>query len=175
MNNKFPLILCSALIVYSVMALCTTYSLTGFWTDIVCSISLFVCSLIVTFRHKANTRYLTVALRAISICFFVVVLHFLSPFNTIFFADTFKLRSFYFIRVDDRIFNAYFKPVGAYSGGYGNFLVTESPHYFPLIEHPVYYNRTSHHDFSEDTFEGQAIDNKEIIRQIILENILHKN
>ncbi len=93
---------------------------------------------------------------------------------TIFFADTFKLRSFYFIKTDNRLFNAYFKPVGAYSGGYGNFTITESPRYFPIIESPVYYDRTVHHDFSEDTFDGQPVDNKEIIRQMVVENIINK-
>ena len=93
---------------------------------------------------------------------------------TIFFLDTFKLKSFFFLKVDNRFFSAYFKPVGAYSGGYGNFLVTESPKYFPIIESPVYYDRTVHHDFSEDTFDGQPVDNKEIIKQIVIENIINK-
>ncbi len=92
---------------------------------------------------------------------------------TIFFIDTFKVRSFYLIKTDNRLFNAYFKPVGAYSGGYGNFLITESPKYFPLIENPVYYDRTVHHDFSEDTFDGQPVDNREIIRQIVIEKIIN--
>jgi hypothetical protein len=116
----------------------------------------------------------TIVTRTISISFINIVFIFLTPFFTMFFPDTFKLRSFYFLKVNNRLFNAYFKPVGGYSGGYGNFLVTESPKYFPIIESPLYYDRTVHHDFSEDTFDGQPVDNKEIIRQIVEENIINK-
>jgi energy-coupling factor transporter transmembrane protein EcfT len=154
--------------------LLSDFSLTGFWTDIIFSISLFIFSLVFAFKRKMEKRWLTIAVRAISISFIYVIFSLLSPFMTIFFPDTFKLKSFYLLKVDSRIFNAYFKPVGAYSGGYGNFLITESPKYFAIIERPVYFDRTVHYDFSEDTFDGKPVNNKEIITQIIVENIINK-
>lgn len=175
MTKRLPIILCSTMLVYGLTVLLTDFSLTGFWTDILFSISLFIFSVVITFRHKTEKRWLTITLRTISICFFFVVYSFLTPFMTMFFLDTFKLRSFCFIKVDGRLFNAYFKPVGAYSGGYGNFLITESPKYFPLTETPFYYNRTVHHDFSEDISEGEPVDNREIIRQIVKEQISTRN
>ena len=174
MTTRLSIILCSTILVYGLTVLLTDFSLLGFWTDIFFSISLFIFSIVVTFSHKAKKQWLTITLRTISICFFFVVYSFLTPFMTMFFADTFKLRSFCLIKVDGRLFNAYFKPVGAYSGGYGNFLITECPKYFPLIEHQVYYDRTVHHDFSEDISEGELIDNREIIRQIVKEHVIKK-
>ncbi|MFD2521982.1 hypothetical protein [Emticicia soli] len=91
-----------------------------------------------------------------------------------FFWDISKLRTFYYQSVDGRLFNAYFKPVGAYSGGYGNFWITETPKYFPLIESRVYFNRTVHHDFSDDIFDGEPIDNYEVVRSYIKEEVIDK-
>ncbi|MBS1636898.1 MAG: hypothetical protein JST26_13355 [Bacteroidetes bacterium] len=174
MIKRLPIILCLIIILYSLMVLLTSFSWTGFWTDIVFSLTLFILSFIITFRQKMKNRWFTLILRTISVSFIFVVYSFLIPFTTVFFQDTFKLRSFCFIKADDRIFNAYFKPVGAYSGGYGNLAVTESPRFFPLIEKPVYKENRLVYDLRADTFEGQTVDNREIIRQIIAEKIIHK-
>jgi len=172
MTKRLSIILCSTIVVYSLTVLLTNFSLIGFWTDILFSICLFIISVRVTFRHQTENKGLKIMLRTIAISFSLIVLYSLNPFMTIFFADTFKLRTFYFIKVDNRLFNVQFKPVGAYSGGYGNFLVTESPLYFPIIEKPIYYERTFENDLSEDTFDGQPVDNREIIRQVIKEQII---
>ena len=82
--------------------------------------------------------------------------------------DTLKLRGFYFVQVNDRWYNAYFKPVGAYSGGQGNFWISEVPKYFPVIEHLVYYEHAVHHDFGKDMdFEMHPVDNREVVRTYI--------
>ncbi len=47
-------------------------------------------------------------------------------------------------------FNAYFKSVRFYAGGYGNFWITECPKYFPLIEQEVYYKRTWDNNFKDN-------------------------
>jgi hypothetical protein len=174
MTKRFPIILCVTIVIYSLTILLTDFSLTGFWTDILFSIILFIISLVFTFRRKMEKLWLTILTRTISICFVYVVFSLLGPFRTPFVADMFKSRSFFFLKVDNRLFTAFFKPVGAYSGGYGNFLVTESPKYFPIIESPVYFDRTVQYDFKEDTFDGEPIDNREIIRQIVVENIINK-
>jgi hypothetical protein len=88
--------------------------------------------------------------------------------------DLVKLRSFYFQKVERRIFNAYFKPVGAYAGGQGNFWITESPIYFPFIEKRVYYERGVHHDFSDDYWEGEPIDNYEVVRAYVKDEVIGK-
>ncbi|MBK7311937.1 MAG: hypothetical protein IPI93_14470 [Sphingobacteriaceae bacterium] len=114
-------------------------------------------------------------MRAIIIVFSVLCIRYAGPviFNP-FAWDTFSMRSFYFQNVDGRLFNAYFTPVGSYSGGYGHFLITESPTYFPLIEKDVYYNRTVEHDFSDDMFDGQPTDNYSIVRQYIKDEVINK-
>jgi len=70
------------------------------------------------------------------------------------------------VRVNGRNFNAYFKPVGSYGGGEGNFWITESPIFFPVIERQVYYEHAVLHNFKDDTLEGRPIDNYEIIENL---------
>jgi hypothetical protein len=88
--------------------------------------------------------------------------------------DTFKLRSFYFLSVDNRLFNAYFKPVGSYSGGYGCLWIAETPRYFPLIEWNVHYHSSVHHDYNDDVFDGERIDNSKLIIKYIQEEVVGK-
>ena len=85
-----------------------------------------------------------------------------------------KLHSFYFIRLEGRIFNAYFKPVGAYSGGEGNFWITETPIFFPIIEKEVYYEHAVLHNFNIDTLEGKPTNNGERVRSYIQSEIIDK-
>ncbi|WP_109698971.1 hypothetical protein [Chitinophaga deserti] len=161
--------------VYLATVLLTNTSLTGFWTDVIFSILLSVFTLGLNFRMSIDKLWLTMVLRTSNILCSLIVfgllgLHLVNPFAW----DTFKLRSFYFQPVDSRLFNAYFKPVGAYAGGYGNFWVTETPKYFPLIEWRVYWDRTVDHDFKDDTFEGEPIDNYEVVRNFIKEEVIAK-
>jgi hypothetical protein len=153
----------------------TNLSLVGFWTDIITAILLSIIILIVTFRKRTASRPSTIALRLTASALSAVVfgLIFLA-FTNIFILDTFKMRSFYYLRVDGRIFHAYFKPVGAYAGGQGNFWITESPKYFPVVEWPVYYDRTVRWDFSADSSEGQPVDNYEVVRSYIQDEVIDK-
>lgn len=104
------------------------------------------------------------------IIFGLLGLNFTNPFAL----DTFKLRSFYYQSVDGRLFNAYFKPVGAYSGGEGNFWITEVPKFFPIIEKRVYYDRTVLWNFNNDTFDGQPVDNYKVVKQYIKDEVIDK-
>jgi hypothetical protein len=161
--------------VYLATVLLTDISLTGFWTDVIFSILLSLFALGLVFRSKMNKLWLTIILRTTNIlCSLVVfgllVLNIINPFAW----DVLKLRSFYYQSVDARLFNAYFKPVGSYSGGYGNFWITETPKYFPLIEWRVYWDRTVHHDFNDDTFDGEPIDNYEVVRSYIKDKVIDK-
>lgn len=161
--------------VYIATVLLTDISLVGFWTDILFSIVLSTITLIFVFKRRTNKLWLTITLKIMNVlCLLTVMgllgLNLVSPF----FWDILKLRTFYYQSVDGRLFNAYFKPVGAYSGGYGNFWITETPKYFPLIEWSVYFNRTVHHDFSDDTFDDEPIDNYEVVRNYIKEEVIDK-
>jgi len=154
----------------------TDFSLTGFWTDVIFSILLSVFALILVFKNKTYSRWLTWTLRGSNIIcslivFGLILLNLINPFAL----DTLKLRSFYFQQVDGRVFNAYFKPVGAYSGGYGNFWISETPKYLPIIEWRVYWDRTVHHDFRADTFDGEPIDNYEVVKSHIKDEVIDKN
>jgi hypothetical protein len=160
---------------YLVTVLLTDISFTGFWTDVIFSILLSIFSLQLVFKNKANKRWLTITLRTTNIMcslvvFGILILNLINPFAW----DTFKLRSFYCQSVEGRLFNAYFKPVGAYSGGYGNFWITETPQYFPLIEWRVYYDRTVTWDFSDDIFDGQPVDNYRVVRSYIKDKVIEK-
>lgn len=161
--------------VYIATVLLTDISLVGFWTDILFSIVLSTITLIFVFKRRTNKLWLTISLKIMNILCLLTVFGLLglnlgSPFVW----DILKLRTFYYQSVDGRLFNAYFKPVGAYSGGYGNFWITETSKYFPLIEWSVYFNRTVHHDFSDDTFDGKPINNYEVVRSYIKEEVIDK-
>lgn len=161
--------------VYLATVLLSDISLTGFWTDVIFSICLSILALRLVFKCKTGKLWLTIALKTSNVLCLIFVFGLLginlaNPFTW----DTFKLRSFYYESVDGRVFNAYFKPVGAYSGGYGNFWISETPIYFPLIEWRVYWDRTAHHDFNDDTFEGEPIDNYEVVRSYIKDEVIDK-
>jgi hypothetical protein len=175
MKIKRQIITTTFFIIYLIIVLLTDISLTGFWTDVIFSILLSIFSLTIVFRNKNDKARLTWILRISNITCSLIVfgllgLNFINPFGL----DTFKLRSFYYQSVEGRLFNAYFKPVGAYSGGYGNFWVTEIPTFFSIIEWRVYSERTVHHDFRNDTYEGEAIDNYEVVRDYIKDEVINR-
>lgn len=159
---------------YLSIILLTDISLAGYWTDAILSVVLSILSVRFVVRYWADRRWLTIGAKAINgICALVVILIFCQKLVNPFSWDL-KLRSFCYQSVDGRLFNAYFRPVGAYAGGYGNFWITESPAGFPLIEWPVYYERTVHHDFNDDMFDGALIDNYEVVRNYIKEEVIDK-
>lgn len=162
-------------IVYLVLVIFTDYSLSGYWTDVVLTLLLFVyCVWSLVSRVKA-VSWLKWSLQVTRLCVSVFIIWLIwlvvsNPFSI----DTLKLRGFYFQSVEGRLFSAYFKPVGAYSGGYGNFWITEMPRYFPLVERRVYWDRTVHHDFSDDMDDGEAVDNYEVVRTYIRDEVINK-
>ena len=175
MKTKRQILTTAFLIIYLLVVLVTDFSLTGFWTDVIFSILLSFFALRLVFKNKTNNQWLTWTLRGGNvICSLIVfgltILNLINPFSV----DTLKLRSFYFQSVDGRLFNAYFKPVGAYSGGFGNFWITETPKYFSLIEWCVYYDRTVHYDFNDDNWDGQPTDNYEVVRNYIKDGVIDK-
>jgi len=153
----------------------TKYSLVGFWSDILFSLVFSIITLIAVFRNKTNNKILTYSFRIIALTSIISIYGFLiSRLTNPFVIDTFKLRTFYYQSVDNRLFNAYFKPVGAYSGGYGNFWITETPKIFPIVEKQVFYDRTVLHDFNDDTLEGEQIDNNKIVKGYIIDAVINK-
>lgn len=175
MNQRIQIILTIFFPLYLLTILFTHISLTGFWTDIIISIILSVFALILVFNGKTKALWLTITLKVINtICalsvFALLGFNLSNPFSW----DTLKLRSFYFQSVDGRIFNAYFKPVGAYSGGEGNFWITESPKYFPLIEIEKYYKHAVLWDFRATEWDGEPIDQNEVVRGYIKDEVIDK-
>ena len=161
---------------YLLTILLTGISLVGFWTDIIFSILFSLFLLRAVFKNKTNQLWVTISLRITAVVCSLAVFGFIgSNLSNPFIWDVFKMRSFYYQKVNERIFHAYFKPVGAYSGGYGNFWITESPKYFPFIEWQVYYDRTVHYNFNDDNWDGQPTDNYEVVRAYIKDEIIDKN
>jgi hypothetical protein len=175
MNTRNQIILFTFFAIYLSIVLLTDVSLVGFWTDIVFSILLSLFALRIVFKSKANKIWLTITLRTGTVILSTIVFGLIAfSFTNIFISDTFKMRSFYYQKVDGRIFHAYFKPVGAYSGGEGNFWITETPIYFPIIEKRVYYDRTVHWNFNSDTFDGEPVDNYQVVKSYIRNEVINK-
>lgn len=175
MKTRYQIIIITFFALYLLTVLLTDISLVGFWTDIIFSILLAFFALRITFKNKTTKLWLTIVLRGAAVIFSTVIfgliaLNLANPFVS----DIFKMRSFYYQRIEGRIFHAYFKPVGAYSGGQGNFWITESPVFFPVIERKVYYDRTVHHDFNDDTWEGEPIDNYEVVKSYIKDEVIDR-
>lgn len=175
MKQRTQLIFTIFFAAYLATVLLTDISLTGFWTDVVFSICLSVFALRLVFKNKTDSFWLTMTLKTTNILCSIIVfgllgLNLINPFAW----DTFKLRSFYYQSVDGRLFNAYFKPVGAYSGGEGNFWITESPKYFPLIEIEKYYEHAILWDFRDTEWEGEPVDQNKIVRSYIKDEIIEK-
>ena len=176
MTTKGQIILTIFTAIYLIVVLGTDFSLIGFWTDVIFSSVLVTILLKIIFKRKTNKVWLTLSIRIVGVICSIVVygllaLNILNPFSW----DTIKMKSFYYQKVDGRLFNAYFKPVGAYSGGQGNFWITESPIYFPIIEVRKYYDRTVHWDFRIDNWEGEPVDQNEVVKGYIKEEIIEKD
>ena len=172
MSPRKQILISSLLPIYLAIVLFTDISLIGFWTDVIFSILLCALVIFLAFRTTTNNTILKGVLKGNSIiCTLLVfsfyILHIINPF----FSDTLKLRGFYFLPINGKLYNAYFKPVGAHSGGYGNFWITKSPKLFPIIEMQVHWERAVHHDFGSDTFEDSPIDNSELAENYIKELI----
>jgi len=135
-------------------------------------VSFSFLALRIAFKSKTKKTWLTIVLKTTNVFCLLTLLGTLGSFMNPFIIDAFKLRSFYYQSVDGRLFNAYFKPARAYSGGYGNFWITETPKYFPLVEWRVYWDRTVHHDFNDDMFDGSPIDNYEVVRGYIKSEVI---
>jgi hypothetical protein len=174
-TTRKQIIYVTILLTYLLVITQTEYSLVGFWTDILFSLVFSLITLIAVFRNKTDDKFLTYFFRAITLISFISIYgFFIYMLTNPFVIDTFKLRSFYYQSVDNRLFNAYFKPVGSYSGGEGNFWITETPKLFPIVEKQVFYDRTVLHDFNDDTFEGEPIDNYKVVEGYIKDEVINK-
>lgn len=175
MKLKLQIIATTFFPIYLATVLLTDFSFTGYWTDIIFSVVFSIFALRLSFKIKLGQLWQTWLLRvanlvATFVVFGLLGLNLVNPFTW----DVLKMRSFYFQQVDGRLFNAYFKPVGAYAGGYGNFWISETPKYFPIIEWRVYWNRTVHHNFNDDSFDGEPIDNYEVVKSYIRDEVINK-
>ncbi len=175
MKQQQQIIVTIFFLLYLTTVLLSDISLTGYWTDIIFSILLSLCALRLVFKNKNEKYWVTFALRTTNILCSIIIFGFLRLNLINHFAwDAFKLRSFYFQSVDGRLFNAYFKPGGAYSGGEGNFWITESPKYFPFIEIEKYYDHAILWDFRDTEWGEESIDQNEVVRSYIKDEVIDK-
>lgn len=151
---------------YLSIVILTKISLVGFWTDVFFTIGLSCASSFYIFKSKMPMIGKVVH----SICFGFVLSMVLVGATTPFFWEYLKTRSFCFRKADGRLFNAYFRPVGSYSGGYGRLSITETYKYFPLIEWQVFYNKAVDWDFVKDKYDGQPVDS--VVLGYIMHNVL---
>ena len=175
MTTRRQIILTLFTTVYLATVLLTDISLTGYWTDIIFSILLVSIGILTVFKLKSQKTWLNTSLKTLTIICSVVVyglvgLNLINPFAW----DTFKMKSFYFENVGGRLFNANFKPVGAYAGGEGVFWITESPKLLPFIEIEKYYDGTVLWDFRITEWEGDPVDQTEVLKNYILDEVIEK-
>ena len=160
---------------YLVTVLFTDVSLTGYWTDAIFSALLVSITLKIVFKHKVKANWLSRSLRTLAVLNSIVVFGLIAQdlINPLAW-NKLSTRSFYFQSVDERLFNAYFTPVGAYAGGEGNFWISESPAYLPIIEIEKFYHRAILWDFNASEFDGQALNQGEIVKAYINEEVIEK-
>ena len=84
------------------------------------------------------------------------------------------MKSFNYVKIEGRLFQAYFKPVGSYSGGEGVFWITETPKYFPLIEYRQFYDGAILWDFRSSEWDGQTVNQIEVVKSYIRSEIIDK-
>ncbi|GEM_PF-2257814 len=162
-------------LVYLMTLSYTNLSLSGFWTDIIFSILLALLSLKALCTSKSVKIGWTILLKVIHLLLVLYI------FLTLWFQllqpralDTFKLRSFLYVYLEGRSFNAYFQPVGAYSGGEGNLSIAENYSYCPIFERERHYKHAILWDFRTDEFDGQAVDQKQIVKTYIKHEVIDK-
>lgn len=175
MTTRRQIILTLFTTAYLASVILTDISFTGYWTDIIFSILLVSIGLLTVFKHTSRKTWLNTSLKTLTIIYSVMVfglggLNLINPFTW----NTFKMKSFYLEEIDGRIFNAYFKPVGAYSGGEGVLWITESPKLLPFIEIEKHYNGTVLWDFRITEWEGDPVDQAEIVKNYILDEVIEK-
>ena len=172
MNQKTHLIIPMLTSVYLLIIFLTDTSFRGYWTDFFIAVVFVTYNLKKALNSKKVKGSLSLIHRFVSILpailvYSVLAAYILNPFSW----NVFKMKCFYNQEVNGRLFNAYFKPVGANSGGEGIFWITESPKYFPLIETQKYYDNAVLWDFSVQEWEGETVDQNEIVKRYIEQEI----
>lgn len=169
MGTKLQILATVAFLLFWATHIFTTYSMVGFWTDGLLALVFCILAVRTIFNTKSTNSLIKWAVRVANVLVLTISLTVAYAFfSNPFFIDHFKITSFYYVYENGNLYNAYFKPVGAYSGGQGNLWIAEVPLLFPFIEHEVYYERAARHDFGEDMdFEMNPVNNLEVLRNYI--------
>ena len=175
MKTKTQIVLTLFTIVYLLGVAFMDISLTGFWTDVIFALVLVSVVLMIGLKRKTENIWLTRILKGSSImaaiCVYgILLIGIINPFAW----DVFQMENFHYQKIKERSFHAYFKPVGAYAGGEGNFWITESPSYFPFIEVLRFYEPAVSWNFKATEFDGKPVDQEEMVRQYILDEVIAK-
>ncbi|UII22319.1 hypothetical protein [Fulvivirga ligni] len=149
------------------IAFTSIYLLMVFFTSI---------SLNIAFKKRIEIKWVKISIRSISVLnalvvYGLVIINLVNPFAW----NNFSVESFYSERVDGRIFNAYFRPVGAYAGGEGNFWITEIPKFLPFIEIEKFHDNAVLWDFRATEWEGEPVNQNEVVKDYIKDNVLAKD
>lgn len=173
MTTRGQIILTLFTTVYLATIILTDLSLTGYWTDLVFSILLVSLGLSIIIKQRTLNTSLSSFFKTLTIlCSIVIIgliaINLIDPFSW----NRFKIKSFYYEQVNGRLFNAYFKPVGSYSGGEGIIRISESPKYLPFIEIQKHHDGAVLWDFSRTEWEGEPVDQNEVLRNYILDEII---
>ncbi len=172
MKIKKHIILPFILTGYLATVLFTGLSLTGFWTDIIFSFILAIITLKTVFSKKKEKLYISIFTKTITILssviiFSFIVINLINPFSWV----VFRTETLIYKQVDNRLFNAYFTPIGAYGGP--EFWITESPVYFPFIEIQKYRNSKFRWYFNLE--KDEVIDKDKVIKNYVRDEIINKD
>ena len=161
------------LVLHSTLLAFTEFSLVGYKSDVLLPFGAMLALVIAmstleSGRLKKSSRILVV---------FFVCMYSIGGFsgwsqrNVFKVLNVFDVESFCYYSINGELYHGYFEPVGASSGGEGNFWITKSPTGFPILELEIYNEHAILWNFSSDEFDGRNVDQNEIMRQTILEVI----
>ncbi len=133
-NKNTPIILTILIAIYIILKALFNFSLIGVWTEIICLI-IFVYFTFKT-RHKTDNGII----KGIVCCFnslyvIVILLYLIGTFlGTLYRNDT-----FYFIEVENRLFNAYVYRPFALPPTSDKLTISETSIFYPFLEIPKWY------------------------------------
>ncbi|MDP8175382.1 hypothetical protein [Phocoenobacter skyensis] len=122
--------------VYMMSMIFLGISLIGFWTDIICLM------LLVYFTFKERYKIETGVVKGI-VCFIntlyslIILVYFIGAIMSTFYRND----SFYFIKVDDRLFNAYVYRPFTLPPSSDALIISETSLFYPFLERRKWYNR----------------------------------
>ncbi|BDD11381.1 hypothetical protein FUAX_38130 [Fulvitalea axinellae] len=162
--KKLRVLFLSILVPLYTLSRFTDYKVIGNWSVGFMGSLIFILSLIILLKKFDRYSHKRVVLLSL---FGLAVYSWSTFVSDPFISSKLNSRSFLMLKVDGQFFNAYFQPVGSYSGGQGNLTITKTHWIVPFLEKRKYYLHAIHEDLSSDFFEGEKVDTREVVKSLV--------